>query len=586
MQGQILTTDSTRNIILGDDGVRYTFISHDWQSEDKEPEVGMRVDFEVQGSEAVDIYPIPGAASTPPSQQSSPGPSTTGGSSAQPRTGSPADERFKERLRQTHRELETRYDPIRERIGNYGAIGVGIVLLTLGAFIRFNILETLLDIMAMLGMLFGAALTAIGVFMLGKEEGWWDGSSESSGSLVAGAGPAPKPREVSQEPPKDPPAAAPMRPAQSSDTPPPRQTAPVERQSIDITRAQYPSSAAAYESGTTVRAGQPQRADSEEIPTKLMLALAIVPVVLLILTLLPITPWFTHEARELDHRERWTGEYTTAYETLWNTISQIRDLESGDRYWSLVVEWEGPLGALALTIVGAVALAIAMFMYRQSNQKLRYPPEENEAFNDRLDLFLSVSILICGLTLLSGLLAWYYIELGPLVFSGFGDSGGYSLGPLLFVLAMLSIVGFLVSLAANETTRSRFLRIDISTFVSFKGRVRRPTFALITAPMHFQNLIGICATLYLLAVIVPLPLDLEKYLLAPYGILIDSAEQHSPVFLSFISPAPGLFSTILLVAILYLWLALCVKRYHDLDKSGWWVLVSFIPNSWSHLDTH
>ena len=305
-----------------------------------------------------------------------------------------------------------------------------------------------------------------------------------------------------------------------------------------------------------MRAGQPQRADSKEIPTKWMLALVIVPVVLLILTLLPITPWFTHG-----------GGDTTEYESLWDTIGEIREA------WDWRVAWEGAFGAYVLVIVGAVALAIAMLMYRQSNQKLRYPSEENEAFDDRLDLFLSVSILICGLTLFSALFAWNYIELGSLVFSGYGESGGYSLGPLLFVLAMLSIVGYLLYLAANETTRSRFLRIDISTFVSFKGRVRRPTFALITVPVHVQNLVGICAALYLLAAFAPSPLD--QYLFTPYGILIDSVE-HGSAVLSLFLPNVGLI-LILQIAIFYVWLALCVKRYHDHDKSGWWVLVSFIP---------
>ena len=563
MQGQILTADSTRSIILGDNGARYTFPPHEWRSDDKEPEVGMRVDFEVRGSEAADIYPIPGASHTPPIQQSSPAPSTTGGSSAQPRTGPSADERFKALLRRVHTELEVHYSPIRETIGNYGAIGVGIALLTLGAFLRFDILTTVLDIIAMLGMLVGAAVTAIGVFMLGKEEGWWGESSEPGASLPPSPGPAPKPREVSQEPPEDPPVAVPMRPAQSSDAPPARQDAPLERQSVDISRAQYPTSGSAYESGTTVQAGQSQRATSEEIPTKWMVALAIVPAILLILTLLPITPWFTHG-----------GEDSTEYESLWDTMTIIRELESGGRFWRLNATWEGTLGAYVLAIIGAVGLAIAMFKYRQANERNPHEGHGDAAYDDRLDLFLCVSIFICVLTILSALFSWYFVRLGTVLVSDFREPAGYSLGPLLIVLAIVSMVGYLISLAANDSMRNRFRHISVSTFVSFKGRIRRPTFALITAPMHVQNLVSIIATLYVMGVYAPSPLD--GYLLAPYGILIDTAEQHSSALLSWILPNSGPV-LILQIAIFYLWLAACAKRYHDLDKSGWWVLVSFIP---------
>ena len=66
MQGVILSTGRHRNLILGDDGARYTFTLEEWQGEDQEPAVGTRVDFEVRYAQAVDIFPIPGAASSPP----------------------------------------------------------------------------------------------------------------------------------------------------------------------------------------------------------------------------------------------------------------------------------------------------------------------------------------------------------------------------------------------------------------------------------------------------------------------------------------------------------------------------------------
>lgn len=188
MQGYILTTAGDRSVILGDDDMHYTFTPSEWQSEDTSPEVGTRVDFEVEGSEATDIFPIPGAPQMRPTRSSTPAPSAMGDiSSSQPPATPSADERFKERLRQTHRKLETRYDPIRERIGNYGAVAVGVGLLIVSTLIRFDILESILDLIAMVGMLAGVALAGVGVFMLGKDEGWWDKSNWIRGQ--AGAAP-------------------------------------------------------------------------------------------------------------------------------------------------------------------------------------------------------------------------------------------------------------------------------------------------------------------------------------------------------------------------------------------------------------
>ena len=65
MQGVILSAGRARNLILGDDGNRYAFTLEEWQGDEAAPAAGMRVDFEVRGSDAVDIFPIPGAAPTP-----------------------------------------------------------------------------------------------------------------------------------------------------------------------------------------------------------------------------------------------------------------------------------------------------------------------------------------------------------------------------------------------------------------------------------------------------------------------------------------------------------------------------------------
>ena len=186
MQGHILTTAGDRSVILGDDGAHYTFTASEWQSEDTSPEVGTRVDFEAEGSEATDIYAIPGAPPMQPTRSSTAAPPEVRGTSPSPPPAAPSvDERFKERLRQTHKELETRYEPIRERIGNYGAIAAGVGLLFVGAMIRFDILNFLLDVIAMAGMLAGLVLGAVGVFMLGKDEGWWGKGNGARGQAGA-----------------------------------------------------------------------------------------------------------------------------------------------------------------------------------------------------------------------------------------------------------------------------------------------------------------------------------------------------------------------------------------------------------------
>lgn len=84
MQGVILSAGTAQGIILGDDGVRYTFTPLGWRHDAIRPEAGMRVDFEVRGSHAVGIYPVPGAAPSPPVQPPAAPPPATGGYPGQP----------------------------------------------------------------------------------------------------------------------------------------------------------------------------------------------------------------------------------------------------------------------------------------------------------------------------------------------------------------------------------------------------------------------------------------------------------------------------------------------------------------------
>ncbi len=66
MQGVILSAGRAQSLVLGDDGARYTFTPLEWESDEVRPEVGLRVDFEVQGSRAASVKLVPGATPMPP----------------------------------------------------------------------------------------------------------------------------------------------------------------------------------------------------------------------------------------------------------------------------------------------------------------------------------------------------------------------------------------------------------------------------------------------------------------------------------------------------------------------------------------
>lgn len=94
MLGVILSAGNAQGLILGNDGVRYTFTPLGWKSEDVRPQMGLRVSFEARGSVAEEIYAIQGQAQptaptpyqlaqpattipTPPSSGQEPGSSAT-----------------------------------------------------------------------------------------------------------------------------------------------------------------------------------------------------------------------------------------------------------------------------------------------------------------------------------------------------------------------------------------------------------------------------------------------------------------------------------------------------------------------------
>jgi TM2 domain-containing membrane protein YozV len=63
MRGQVLGVDTRTGdgMVAGDDGRRYSFKPADWAARG-EPAVGMLVDFEINESRALSIFPVPGAA--------------------------------------------------------------------------------------------------------------------------------------------------------------------------------------------------------------------------------------------------------------------------------------------------------------------------------------------------------------------------------------------------------------------------------------------------------------------------------------------------------------------------------------------
>lgn len=66
MQGTVLSVGApnVQGVILGDDGVRYTYTLAGWRTAGVTGAPGMKVDFEIRGSHAVGVYPLPGQAPT------------------------------------------------------------------------------------------------------------------------------------------------------------------------------------------------------------------------------------------------------------------------------------------------------------------------------------------------------------------------------------------------------------------------------------------------------------------------------------------------------------------------------------------
>lgn len=66
MRGQVLGVDARtgHGLLAGDDGLRYTFLPHDWAHKG-EPAIGQTVDFETQDGRALNIFPLAMPSSAP-----------------------------------------------------------------------------------------------------------------------------------------------------------------------------------------------------------------------------------------------------------------------------------------------------------------------------------------------------------------------------------------------------------------------------------------------------------------------------------------------------------------------------------------
>ena len=92
---------------------------------------------------------------------------------------------------------------------------------------------------------------------------------------------------------------------------------------------------------------------------------------------------------------------------------------------------------------------------------------------------------------------------------------------------------------------------------SFQGRINRQPFWL-----SFLVL-SVVSTLLFLAV------------MAVFGTWVTAVDPGQPSIQ--LSPIGWVLAVVLYVALVWFGLAIQIKRWHDRDKSGWWVLISLVP---------
>lgn len=89
----------------------------------------------------------------------------------------------------------------------------------------------------------------------------------------------------------------------------------------------------------------------------------------------------------------------------------------------------------------------------------------------------------------------------------------------------------------------------------FRGRVNRAKYWLIVLGILVAGLLPVCAALA-----------------GKAALLVDPQELFAAV-----SPFGDVVFYVFLAAAMWIWLAVTVKRFHDRDKTGWWVLIVLVP---------
>ena len=417
------------------------------------------------------------------------------------------------------------YTPFRERISDIGVIAAGVALAAVSFFIRTDIFETILDYVGVLGMAAGITIAAVGIFMLGTEKGWWEKIMKS----IKQSGNASVPRDDEGE-----------------------TSAEIETgahaSSEDVEPVQQPGNPAASGNASSVESRSrtaPRLAISRQIPG-LLVILAILPVALLLVS--TIAPWYSNEVEQVDRFGRWTGEDSTEYKTLWDGIETVREHEEGISFGLLgrvtaEVHWERPFASYLTTIIGSIVILVNLLVNLRN-----YRVEEDQVYKDRLQTLLLFSTFICALTMWEAYYAW---DNGiPIV----GLGGDLSFGPYLFLLGALSIVGYLAVLFiyfAGTTIGGMFDNFNLSTFVSFQGRITRPTFWLAIVSIYILSILW---NIVFNAVLEPV---LDFVPLPPLAQLLASL-------------------VILLVPIIWTLFAVCAKRCHDRGIPAWRVFAVFV----------
>ena len=103
--------------------------------------------------------------------------------------------------------------------------------------------------------------------------------------------------------------------------------------------------------------------------------------------------------------------------------------------------------------------------------------------------------------------------------------------------------------------------MDMSLFTSFEGRVGRQSFWL--------GLIALIVAEWIVFFIITMLLG--------GGSMVTAVDPNNPE--AAVAAVSAMMVPIGIVSLIFLWpaLAVQVKRWHDRGKSGWWVLIAFVP---------